>query len=68
MPSDRERTDRNDAEWVKESVITRARQTGEVVSSGAWLASPVEGSDRIDVYRFDHIVAPESDRGDSDVE
>lgn len=49
-------TDRNDAEYVKESVIELARDTGDVVSSGAWLAQPVEGSDRVDVYRYDHSV------------
>lgn len=47
---------RNDAEWVKESVIEDARETGKIVGSGAWIARPVEGKDRIDVYRFEERV------------
>ena len=63
--SESQDTDRNDAEWVKESVIQDAREADEavIVRSGAWLAASPEGQDRVDVFRFDHSVDTETARG-----
>lgn len=49
-------SERNGADWVREGVVKKARETGQIAGSGAWLARPVEGFDRIDVFRFDHSV------------
>ena len=49
-------SEHNDAEWVKETVVARAFETGEVIRSGAWCADPVEGEDAVNVYRFEEKV------------
>lgn len=48
--------ERNSAEWVKESVIEKARETGDVCASGEYLAYPREGTNKIDVYTFSEVV------------
>lgn len=49
---------RNDAEWVRESVIKEARESGDVCVSGAWCAIPRDdpSSDTVDVFRFSETV------------
>ena len=48
--------ERNDADYVKESVIEDALESNEVVSSGAWLAIPGHGRNTVDVYRYEESV------------
>ena len=50
-------TERNDAEWVRESVIEDVRSGNtEISRSGAWVAERIEEYGKIRVYRVDEVI------------
>ncbi|APX98716.1 hypothetical protein SAMN05421809_3743 [Natronorubrum daqingense] len=53
---DESQSDRNDAEWVRQSVIDDVRSGTRISRSGAWVAERFDEHGEIRVYKVDEVL------------